>query len=607
MICALDLHAFEKQNALCYPVSCFDIVYNQQHPRHPPISDLMNLPIEIGIGPKGYTNPNGSCSTYITLAGICESCTTPAPIQMRFAFQEMACPCFDKSALQTICASLCEYLKQRGLDSALVQIASDEISADGRDGRKQSCQITLQIKTFSVGELGAWHLNEKNHPMEKMRQLSYIISHSPMQPIFTQEGTCGDLFSQEELDAYLSFLNRHPNRSVDARIYPLYHENQIGIDYLVAEHRPWRIFGDVGNTGNHVTGLWQETIGFLHTQLTGVDDIFRFDWTTDSFHSYYTFVGSYDRPILVWPRARWKLFGMFNRYAASDLGFSDKIFVGTQGVAELQFKENAAQAGSFFFDCLEGIRYYNIHVTHRTPHVPKEWIQFAAPTFGFTMEQKLPLWGFCFKFLGITSPNQFLASSRKHIDRLGRVNTNKGWTILNGSFFARFYTNSEKPIHEFLFAGQGQYAFQYRLIPQLKFVVGGFNTVRGYPEAINSGDSAFVARWEYIFHLSPVFPSSRHSVTTLFGKNFRPVPEYPGDRADWDVMFRAFIDTARSIDNHCVHSLEKNSTLLSTGLGTEIDLWQNLMIRLDWGITLQKAVKTDAGHSIVYLNSTVAY
>ena len=613
---AMGVYALEKTSDPCYEVSSFRFVYDNPHPDQIPIFELLNIPIELGIGEAGYTAPVNSDSCWVTLSEFSEEDLCAETVQRDRCFggygssRKAACPNFHKSALQTICAGLLKYFNREGMSGVSIQISPQEITPEGSDRRRGCRSLTIHIRMAVVGEVGAYRIDEdclEKQRKESDSRLSYIVAHSPMQPHVAGDGIADDLFSKDRLDSYLSFLNRHPNRRVDARIYPLNQDNRVGIDYLVSENKPWRVFFDVGNTGNHVTGLWQETFGILHTQLSGVDDVLRFDWTTDSFHSYYTFVGSYDRPILAWPRARWKLFGMFNRYAASDLGFPDKIFTGTQGVVDLTFRQTAAQKGSFFFDFLQGLRYYNIHVTNKIAENVKGANQFAAPVFGFQMEQVKPLWRFFFKFEGLTSPNEFLAGSRDEIDRLGRLDTSKGWTILSANFLTGFYMNDRRPVHEFVFLGGGQYAFNYRLIPQLKFVVGGFNTVRGYPEAINSGDSAFVFRAEYLFHLPPFFNPSPHCKTTLFGKQFRKVPEYPGGRADWDFILRMFVDGARSVDNDAFPVLEENSTLLSTGLGAEIDLWQNFMIRCDWGITLQEAVKTDMGHSIVYLNSTIAY
>lgn len=67
-------------------------------------------------------------------------------------------------------------------------------------------------------------------------------------------------------------LNRHPGR-VDPVVTPGSGPGLVGIDYIVNEVKPWLILGEVSNTGTEETDEWRYRIGFLHTQLTGADDI----------------------------------------------------------------------------------------------------------------------------------------------------------------------------------------------------------------------------------------------------------------------------------------------------------------------------------------------
>ncbi len=581
----------------CYKVSNFLLVYDTPHPKQIPISDLLEVPIELTSGPGGFTAPmSGTDKATITLSDF-SSYDKPS--------------CFQKSALQAICSTLVDYLVKRGTSGVVVQIAPDEIDSGGIDHRNfLTNRLTLVIRLAVVGELGTIKLDKKNLEGERNseKRLDYILSNSPLQPSFSGEVEEADLFSKEKLDAYVYFLNRHPNRRVDARVYSLYQENKVGVDYLISESKPWRLYLGAGNTGNDVTGLWQETLGFFDTQLSGVDDILRMDWTTDSFHSFFTIQASYDRPFLCCNRVRWKVYSMFNRYAAADLGFHDKIFVGTQGIGDLSFNENIFQYKDFFIDLLEGLRYYNIHVTNRLNSLQsKGKSQWVAPWLAIHLEQFQDLWQFAMTLEGQISPNGFLASSRKNIDFLGRIDSSKRWSILNFNLFTSIFVGSQKPINEFAFLVQGQYAFHYRLIPQLKFVVGGFNTVRGYTEAINSGDNVILGRGEYLFHLPPLLKAKPHPTTKLFGKTFRGSPEYTGGRADWDFILRFFVDAARSVDNKLISPIEENSNLISTGAGAELVLWQNLMLRVDWGVALKHAVNNKVGHNVFYFNGTLAY
>jgi len=86
-----------------------------------------------------------------------------------------------------------------------------------------------------------------------------------------------------------------------------------------------------------------------------------------------------------------------------------------------------------------------------------------------------------------------------------------------------------------------------RLIPNEEQAVGGLYTVRGYPESITAGDNAVIASLEYRFHLPRTFRVSEpghigERPIGWMGRDFRWAPQQSFGRADWDLIFKAFID-----------------------------------------------------------------
>src|SRR5207244_2867904 len=60
--------------------------------------------------------------------------------------------------------------------------------------------------------------------------------------------------------------------------------------------------------------------------------------------------------------------------------------------------------------------------------------------------------------------------------------------------------------NELAVMARGQYTLgNRRLIPQLEFLAGGYNTVRGYPEYFTAGDSGFAGSLEYRLHVPRLF------------------------------------------------------------------------------------------------------
>ena len=63
--------------------------------------------------------------------------------------------------------------------------------------------------------------------------------------------------------------------------------------------------------------------------------------------------------------------------------------------------------------------------------------------------------------------------------------------------------------HELALGVHGQYAFDYRLIPQASQIVGGLYSVRGYDQSVAVGDTVVVGSFEYRFHVPRILPVQR--------------------------------------------------------------------------------------------------
>jgi len=130
----------------------------------------------------------------------------------------------------------------------------------------------------------------------------------------------------------------------------------------------------------------------------------------------------------------------------------------------------------------------------------------------------------------------------------------------------------------------GQYAFDFRLIPNLETVTGGAYTVRGYPESVVASDSAIVVSGEYRFHVPRSFaiePEPRQ----LWGKPFKYAPQQAYGRPDWDLVLKAFLDVGTTFNSNSL-SFEDDETLVGAGIGTELIFKRNVTASLDWGFAL---------------------
>jgi hemolysin activation/secretion protein len=180
---------------------------------------------------------------------------------------------------------------------------------------------------------------------------------------------------------------------------------------------------------------------------------------------------------------------------------------------------------------------------------------------------------------------------------------------------------STRLVHELAFSIHGQYVFgDRRLIPEEEALVGGFYSVRGYPEAFDSADSAFVGTAEYRLYLARMLRpteemnvaiGSKLSSHSQFGNPFRFRPKEVFGRPDWDLIFRAFVDGGQTYNNER-RPTETDRSLLSSGVGLELQLKRNLNVRLDYAFVLipqqENLVEPIAyGDSRLHFSATLAW
>jgi hypothetical protein len=146
--------------------------------------------------------------------------------------------------------------------------------------------------------------------------------------------------------------------------------------------------------------------------------------------------------------------------------------------------------------------------------------------------------------------------------------------------------------HELSLGLRGQYAFDYRLIPQVSQIVGGQYSVRGFEQAVAVGDSVFIGSLEYRFHIPRMLPIRRKPLDLPVIGDFRVTPQQPYGRPDWDLVFRAFIDVGKSVRNDRLagNSTELNQDLVGVGVGLEFIFKGRLRARVDWGRGIYQSI-----------------
>lgn len=600
-----------------YRVSRFLLEYEIDNPEHPPVGELIELPVVVGVlSDGGYTYPR---------AGV-----PVARIRVGDFFGDQGAV-FYPAGIRAVTEALANELKNnRKIMGVFVFPNFDDIDGNsGEDKRKDRLQLRLRMYTANVSEPPqVIHGQDPDPQGTRLEMLERIRFRSPV--------NAGNVMRQDLLDDYILRLNRHPGRRIDAALAPSAERpGEVQLQYLVAEAKPWSIYANVSNTGTKATDEWRERFGFTHNQLTGVDDILQLDFVTASFSGTNALLASYERPLFD-ETIRGRVYGSWSQFDASQFAVTNASFTGELWTVGVEGVGTIAQDRELFLDLVGGVRVDSVEVNNELVFQEGRE-QFLVPYIGLRAERNRDD---SMTTAGVTLEIQEGSLSgvdENELANLGRLLPDEDWTILKydlaHSFYieplihARGFQEKDDAIrgstlaHEIFLSVRGQYAFGNRLISSSQGVAGGFYTVRGYEEALTAGDSTFIGTLEYRFHLPRTLMTVDKdgnaayydpTKTQIFGEPFRYGPARAWDRTDWDLIFRGFVDVGRTL-NSDRQVFEKDQTLLGAGVGAEFQFKNNFQLRLDWGFALEDIndafgqVIEEAGESRIHFSATILY
>ncbi len=607
----VDVEPTPERDGLAYPVSDFVFEYALSHPDLPLAEVYERIEVPLVLTSEGYIGP---------IDGV------PAVTVRLGELDGSQAKVFYGSAIAAITRAVRDYLEvEHGLIGQLVTPMATEINfeADRSDLRPPGdTRLTIQIWRAAIGEvrtlgfgrrLGLENMdadseNRINHPKHKL-----VLERSPVHE--------GDLLNRKLIDRRVQFLNRRPSRRVDVGIGPTGQAGEVVLDYMITEPKPWLVYGQVSNTGTQSTDEWVYRLGLIHNQLTGRDDVLQFDYTTAGFTDSHSLFASYERPFEGNERVRWKVYGGWNEYTASDVGFVGFDFKGEGYQAGGEVAWNVWQDGPAFLDLVGGARYQHVSVNNELAFTMGS-SGFLLPYVGVRAERVTPIHSLLAELMLETNISG--VSDEDDLVTLGRTGVTDDFSVLRGqlsySFFlepllnpAGFEGRKSRDqmtlAHEVWLSARGQISFGDRVVPNFQQTAGGFYTVRGYDESLAVGDDVIIATAEYRFHLGKALPEGAE-LDSLFGRPFRSRRSQPYGSADWDVILRAFIDAAGTHNNN-KPSFERNETLVGAGVGIAGRLKNNLSARVDLGWALQDAGpmtnRTEAGDLRVHFVASFTF
>lgn len=572
-----------------YPISRLGFKYAHSHPQQIALAELGNIEITLALTPNGYV--------------AIEEAPDAKRVQVTVAsLNQMGLNRYSKLALGAILDAVRSFFESH-------HMAWSYITLKKNPQQETEAEVSIPNVIGVQTRVSEHSYMQNSSYLEKQHRR--IEANFPLKLPDPSTGYPGAYVDPEALNNYLYTLNRHPGKRVDLEVGPSKTPGGVTLDFVITEERPWHVYLTATNNIPKVIDRWQESAGFMHTQLTGHDDILKLDYTTDSFDSYSTANLSYEAPFGLAHGKRWSLSGTYNRFVSAEFGLGSHFFRGTQGIADFEINGVLYQHKKLFLEGFGTMEYRHIHNREHFIY-PSVMKNFLFPAVGLKcLELKSESKVIASLKIETTISNWFW-DVKQRLDALGRRNLSPSFAFLQGTLYWSFYIEPwvnpqvERMANEFVVQSQAQYAFNFRLIPQLEGILGGVSTVRGYPQSDVSGDNLYLGSIEYRLHIPQLLKPSPESKTKFLGKEFRYAPPEARGRADWDFVLRAFFDVGKTTINKHVRG-ERNETLEGIGLGADFVLWSNVVLKYDWGIALKSAHDTHKGHQQSYFSAVMMY
>ena len=604
-----------------FTISQLTIGYREAHPDLPPLDEL--LPVSVVLTPTetGYVAPR------------------PGQLEetLRLGADTAVDASLHASAIASIGQAILVKAHEAGLLGVFIMPSPSEIEPrTGRDLRAQGDTALrldvwvgriLDVRTVATGDRidPDWRIDNPKHKR--------ILQGSPLFPADAGRDDTTDLLLEDVLEHYVFRLNRHPGRQVEAALGPSEEGDGISLDYRVYEPKPWIAYFQSSNTGVERTAEWQNRIGYQHRQLTSRDDILSVEYLNAGLDDVNAINIAYsapwfapvrpswmrtsrrdpswlkwlDRSAVPWwglDRLRWGVRGGWSRYESNRVTeidpTADSLVVTNDWNVGGEFSYNFFQHRALFIDAFAGVGLRGIHSENKSLGEAFEAQGvILMPEIGFRLD-RINVFSSMFAHFSAEGGFSSIEEDEANVGT-GRPVVDTKWAVLQWNTGISHYLEplfnprawrdpstqwSSTLAHEFSLGFRGQYAFDYRLIPQASQVIGGLYSVRGFEQGLAVGDSVYVASAEYRFHIPRALGVRPRPVQLPWIGDFRVAPQQVYGRPDWDLILRGFVDAGGAVRNRRERNNaadELNQTLVGAGVGLELNVAGRFRARVDWG------------------------
>jgi hemolysin activation/secretion protein len=370
----------------------------------------------------------------------------------------------------------------------------------------------------------------------------------------------GDVFSYNQLENSLMKLNMHPDRDIRAVLIPGVQPETSDVVLKVKDKFPIHVGYSLDNLGTRLSGRLRQGFSLEDTNFLTLDDIMYAKAIVSDRHDLVGVVTNYDLPL--------------NNGYGTRLGFNFS-WIRSQLGKELKFAKVIGNASTFTPSLYQPV--YESRMLDCNFTTGFNWKDSNTKVFGeHVSDDHIRSWYFGLNSIekdnwGRTFFNNTFNLGFSSLMGASTLNDTVSRPGACGQFF-RYNIDGARlqpmPLETVLILKGAVQVTQTDLLPAEQLRLGGFDTIRGYPEGEYLGDYGYNLTAEY--RVPPY----------ILPKDFYIV----GTKSAWRDVFQlvTFVDVGKAYLWKPYAGQLSSMMLAGTGLGLRISFLEYINARLDW-------------------------
>jgi hemolysin activation/secretion protein len=389
----------------------------------------------------------------------------------------------------------------------------------------------------------------------------------------------GQILDYKDLNENLRTMNKQPDRMVEAVLKPGKEEGTSDILLKVKDERPYHLSLDYTNRGTKYTTENRYGIGFTHNNLLGFSDILSAKFRIGEDSDIYSVSGDYNFPISRYD-TRLGIYGIFSQ---AEIGDQFKVLTpeGKATVYGIYLTHPLINEDypEFTLESNVTVGFDSISVWNKVLGAETSHDELRVVKAGITFDEKDSS-GRTFISENIrVGLEDFLGSMENHSTSSSRLDANSEY-VKNTGMITRL---TRLPLSSYLINRLNYQVTTDPLVSSEQIVVGGVDSVRGYPENEYFADYGVTGSIEL---RTPAF---------LLPSFLRTQLDTEDDNHIIDTLqFVYFIDAGKGYLESARVGEDKDKYLVGAGVGLRFNMFKNLNGRIDWGFPMNTEPSDDS-------------